>query len=194
VITLRCFMSKIREFFEKTGIERKNQKTFLLFLVAVALATFFLINTQFLSAVTPVMFVVVFGIFFSALWFVAGYSVFRSLLVASVGLSFILFIGQSYCALPEVDRVANDSLMTLVGFGFIYIGVQFVQSLYKELFGDKQAKEEWRQKGMIPLFKEMNGNKHSWLVLLTYGALISLFIWQIYSVIKPIIDGLCIYQ
>lgn len=187
-------MNRVRIFFEKIGIEKKNQKTFLFFLTAVALATFFLINTQFLSAVTPVMFVVVFGIFFSALWFVAGYSVFRSLLVASVGLSFILFIGQSYCALPEVDRVANDSLMTLVGFGFIYIGVQFVRSLYKELFGDKQAKEEWRQKGMIPLFKEMNGNKHSWLVLFTYGALISLFIWQIYSVINPIINGLCVYK
>ncbi len=187
-------MGWFKRFLQKLGIEGKNQKTFLIFLMAVALATFFLINTQFLSAVTPVMFVVVFGIFFSALWFVAGYSVFRSLLVASVGLSFILFIGQSYCGLPEVDRVANDSLMTLVGFGFIYIGVQFVRSLYKELFGDKQAKEEWRQKGMIPLFKEMNGNKHSWLVLLTYGALISLFIWQIYSVINPIINGLCVYQ
>lgn len=187
-------MNKITEFFEKIGIEKKNQKTFLIFLVAVTLATFFLVNTQFLSAVTPVMFVVVFGIFFSILWFTAGYTIFRSLLVASVGLSFILFIGQSYCALPEIDRVANGSLMTLVGFGFIYVGVQFIRSLYKELFGDKQSKEEWRQKGMIPLFKEINNNKHSWVVLLTYGALVSLFIWQIYSVIKPIIDGLCVYK
>jgi hypothetical protein len=48
-------MNKIRVFFEKIGIEKKNQKTFLFFLVAVALATFFLINTQFLSAVTPVL-------------------------------------------------------------------------------------------------------------------------------------------
>lgn len=187
-------MDKIATLFEKLGIERRNQKTFLVFLLTVGVAIFFLINTPLLSAITPVVFVVVFGIFFSILWFVAGYTVFRSLLVASVGLSFILFIGQSYCALPEANQVANSSLMTLVGFGFIYIGAQFVRSLYKELFGDKQSKEEWRQKGMISLFKEINGNRHSWLVLVTYGLLLSLFVWQIYSVIKPIIDGLCVYK
>lgn len=184
---------QLKSFLEKMDIERKNLRTFLIFLLAVVIATFLLVSTQFLSAVTPILFVVVFGTLFSVLWFVAGYAVFRSLLVASVGLSFIIFIGQSYCA-PEVAKVANDSVMTLIGFGFLYVVTQFVRSLYKELFGDKQAKEEWRQKGMIPLFKEINGGKHSWLVLVTYGALVSLFVWQVYSVIKPIIDGLCVYR
>jgi len=44
------------------------------------------------------------------------------------------------------------------------------------------------------LFKEANSNKHSWFILLIYGLWVSLFVWQIYSVINPIIHGLCVYK
>lgn len=186
-------MNKLVGLLEKLGIERKNLKQFSIFVVGVSIASAILVNTAFFASVGPTLLIIVFGAFFSLLWFVAGYAVFRSLLVASVGLSFIIFIGQSYCALPVSEQVANSSLMTLIGFGFIYVVAQFARSLYRELFGDKQAKEEWRQKGMINVFKEKNQNKHSWLILLVYGSLVSLFVWQIYSVIKPIIDGLCVY-
>lgn len=84
--------------------------------------------------------------------------------------------------------------MTLLGIGFIYVVVQFVWSLFKELFGDKEAKEEWRRKGTIAVFKEANGNKHSWLVLVVYGLFVALFVSQIYNVIYPIIHGLCVYK
>jgi len=187
-------MNKLIRLLEKFGIEKKNLKQFLIFVVGIFIALIILINTHFFSTIGPIILVVLFGIFFTFLWFVAGYAVFRSLLVASVGLSFIIFIGQSYCALPINDQVADSSLMTLIGFGFIYVITQFGRSLYKELFGDRQAKEEWRQKGIVKLFKEANHNKHSWFILLIYGLWISLFVWQIYSVINPVIHGLCVYK
>jgi hypothetical protein len=186
-------MNTFFKLLEKLGVERKDIKPFLFFAVGVAIVSAILINAPIFNTIGPVVLVIVFGIFFSILWFVAGYVVFRSLLAASVGLSLIIFIGQSYCALPVNEQVANTSLMTLIGFGFIYVVAQFGYSLFRELFGDKRAKEEWRQKGIIGVFKEINHNKHSWMVLVTYGLLVSLFVWQIYSVIKPIIDGLCVY-
>ncbi len=187
-------MNKLAAIFEKMRIERKYLKTFLLFLFGITVAIFFLVSTQALFVIAPIILVTLFTLFFSVLWFTAGYAVFRSLMVASVGLSFIVFIAQSYCELSEIYRTANDSLVTLLSFGFIYVGAQFLRSLYKELFGDIEAKEVWRQKGMIYLFKEINQQTHSWLILVTYGAIISLFIWQIYSVVKPIIKALCVFE
>jgi len=186
-------MDTFYKLLDKLGVQKKDFKPFFVFVVGVAVLSTVLITTPFFATIGPVVLIIVFGIFFSVLWFVAGYVVFRSLLSASVGLSLIIFIGQSYCALPASEQVANTSLMTLIGFGFIYVIAQFGYSLFRELFGDKRAKEEWRQKGIVGVFKEINQNKHSWLVLVTYAPLVSLFIWQIFSVIKPIIDGLCIY-
>lgn len=185
---------KLQDLVEKFGVDRKYLKQFIVFLVIVSVAIFFLIQSGILSKVGPIVFIVIFGVFFIILWFVAGYTVFRALLVASVGLGFIIFIGQSYCELSASERTANNSLMILIGFGFIYVATQFIRSLYKELFGDKGAKEEWRQKGMIPLFKEINGGSHHWLVLIVYGGLVCLFVWQVYNVVNPIIRGLCVYH
>ncbi len=186
-------MNTFHKLLDKLGVQRKDLKSFLIFLGGVSLTSWFLIHSSYFATVGPVVLIIVYGVFFSILWFVAGYVVFRSLLAASVGLSLIIFIGQAYCSLPKEHQTADASLMTLVGFGLIYVVSQFGYSLFRELFGDKRAKEEWRQKGMVGVFKEINGNKHSWLVIVTYGLLVSLFVWQIYAVIKPIIDGLCVY-
>jgi len=182
-----------KELIGKFGIEENDIKPFLFFVAGVAITSVIFITAPFFSTVGPVILIVIFGIFFSILWFVAGYVVFRSLLAASVGLSLIIFIGQSYCALPAAKQVANSSLQALIGFGFIFVVAQFGRSLYRELFGDMYAKEKWKQKGIVGVFKEANQNKHSWFVLVTYGLLVSLFIWQIYSVINPIVGGLCVY-
>jgi hypothetical protein len=187
-------MNKITKLIERIGVDKKNIKPFLIFLVGIIVVSIFLVNTSFLSTVGPVMFTLVFGFFVLALSVMAGYAVFRSLLTASIGLSLIIFIGDEYCHLPVGQQVANNSLMTLIGIGFAYVVVQFIYSLFKEFFGDKEAKDEWRRKGIIAVFKEMNGNKHSWLVLVIYGLLIALFVSQIYNVINPIIHGLCVYK
>lgn len=187
-------METLHKFLERVGVDRKNIRPFIIFVIGVTVVSVIFITTPLFATIGPTVLIIVLGIFVTTLWFVAGYTVFRSFLVAGVGLSLIIFIGQSYCALPISKQVANTSLMTLMGFGFIYVVAQFGRSLYRELFGDKQAREEWRKKGLVTVFKEINNNKHSWLILITYGLLVSLFVWQIYSVIYPIIHGLCVYN
>ncbi|MFA6158351.1 MAG: hypothetical protein WC763_01870 [Candidatus Paceibacterota bacterium] len=179
---------------EKIRANKKNLKTFSVFVLCVAAVSTFMIATPFFTAIGPTVFLIVFGTFFSILWFMAGYAVFRSLLAASVGLSLIIYIGQSYCDLPEAARTVNDSVTTLIGIGWLYVIAQFGRSMFRELFGDEHAKEEWRRKGIVNVFKEANQGRHSWLALVTYGLGASLIIWQVYSVINPIIDGLCVYN
>lgn len=176
------------------GVDRKNITPFLLFLVGVIVTSILLISTPILSTIGPILFTIVFGLFLLLISAVAGYAVFRSLLAASVGLSLIIFIGDEYCQLPVTQQTANNSLMTLISIGFIYIAVQFVYSLYKELFGDKEAKEEWRRKGALAIFKEANSNKYSWFVLVVFALFVALFVSQVYQVINPIIHGLCVYK
>lgn len=179
---------------KRINLDKKNIKPFLIFLVVAIVLFVLFVATPFLSTIGPILFTIIFGFFLLFISVIAGYAVFRSLLAASIGLSLIIFIGQSYCSLPINEQVANTSLVTLISIGFIYVSVQFIYSLYKELFGDKEAKEEWRRNGIITLFKEANSNKHSWFALFIYALFIALFISQIYSVINPIIHGLCVYK
>ena len=190
---MRSITDNFRQLLKNKGMTRVDAKKFLLLVLGVGIASVLLIKIPFFSTVAPIFIIAVFGLFLLILWGVAGFVVFRSLLVASVGLSLIIFIGQSYCA-PGVARVADDSLKILIGFGFIYTIAQFCRNLYRELFGDKKADEDWKRKGTIAVFKEMNEGKHSWLILVTYGLLVSMFVWQIYRVIVPIVDSLCVYK
>ena len=189
---MKPIINSLNDLLKNKGVNKSDLRKFLLFIIGIIIVSSVLIFTPFFSKIGPIVFIISFSILFSVLWFVAGYAVFRSLLVASIGLSFIIFIGQSYCA-PNVAHVANDSLKTLIGFGIIYTCAQFCRNLYCELFGYKKSKEEWKQKGIIEIFKEANQGKHSWLILVIYIPLVSLFIWQIYRVIVPIINSLCVY-
>jgi 4-hydroxybenzoate polyprenyltransferase len=180
----------VKQMASDRGIKKADIKKFLL--VALFVLAFIIVFNQFPS-LSGIVAITLFGILFMVLWFLAGYTVFRSLLVASVSLSFIIFIGQSYCS-TDVVHSTNDSVKALIGFGFIYTLAQFLKNLYKELFGDAEAKEKWRQKGIISIMKEINEGKHSWLVLTVYILLIALFMSQIYQVVNPIIKGLCVYK
>lgn len=132
------------------------------------------------------------SVIFVILWILAGILVFRSLITASVGLSFIIFLGQSYCS-SSVLKTANDSLKVLISFGLAYVSVQFLFNLYKDLLGDKKSPEEWRQSGVLNLMMEPELKASSWIFVSSYLILLALFISQVYSVVSPIIKALCIY-
>jgi len=190
---MKQIIRNIFSLLKSKGVNNTDLKKFFGFIAGVVVFSVILIFTPFFSTIGPVVIMIIFGIFFIIMWFMAGFVVFRSLLVASVGLSLIIFIGQAYCA-PDVAHIANDSLKTLIGFGFIYVITQFFMNLYRELFGDKNSDSESKRKGTIIILKEINQGKHSWFILIIFILLISLFVWQIYRVITPIIQGLCIYK
>lgn len=178
----------IQNYLKDRGINRADLGKFLVVIGGVAVFLAVIIFTPIGSKIGPIVAAVAFAILFIILWSIAGFVVFRSLLAASIGLSLVIFIGQSYCA-STVVHSANESLKALLGFGLIYVIVQFGINLYKDLFGEKDSREKWRQKGTIAIFKEINKGKHSWLVLAIYIPLVSLFVWQISQVINPIIQS-----
>lgn len=127
-------------------------------------------------------------------WSLAALAIFRSLMVIGAGLSLILFIAQSYCALDVAMRVADDSLQSLIGISVLFIGVIFVIRLYRELFGDPNAKREFDKLGALKVFRDANKGKDSLLFLVLYASFMGLILGQLFEVLYPIFNNLCVYQ
>jgi hypothetical protein len=127
-------------------------------------------------------------------WSLAALAVFRSLMVIGAGLSLILFIAQSYCGLDIADRVADDSLRSLIGISILFISVIFITRLYRELFGDPNARREFDKLGALKVFRDANKGKDSLLFLVLYASFMGLIVGQLFQVLYPIFNNLCIYQ
>ncbi len=179
------FLQKIKNSFSRLEFKRKNVIPFLVF-VGIAIITF--IGTGFSTAIAPAIFTIIFSVLCLFIWFMAGSAVFRSLIVAGVSLSIIIFLAQTYCSLPQELHTADDSLRGLFGFGMIYSSFLFLHSLYHELKGDQQ------RKGSIKIMEEIYEGKLPWLVIVLFAIFIGLFLFQLMQVVTPIIGSLCIYQ
>jgi hypothetical protein len=177
---------KIKNYYRSLNIKKEKLAPFLVFLVIIVLTSLFFG----ISKATPAMLFIVLAILCLITSIMAGIVVFRSLIIASVSLTFLVFLGQTYCGLPVAAQTANDALATLMGFGFFYsIGV-FIVSLYKELWGDK----ELNKKGSFNKIKEIYEGKVPWTILVPYALFIGIFLVDLYRVINPIIRSLCIYK
>ena len=174
----------------KLNLKKEKVVPFTVFLVIVTVvffvAKFFNLN---LLSLGPVVFAIVLSILCLIAWFMAGIAVFRSLVVASVSMSVIIFLAQTYCALPNTTQTGIDALKGLFGFGMIYSAIIFIDSLYKELMGDKNK----GSKGSLKYLEEIYDGKKPLMILIPYAIFIGLFIWQLYDVLVPIIHNLCIY-
>jgi hypothetical protein len=187
---MKLMIEKIKNYLKTTGVKEGDFVKFSFLVVSIAVIVSVLLFTSVGTKIGPTIALVLFAILFIILWIIAGLVVFRSLVAASIGLSLIIYINQSYCE-PNVVHSANESLRILTSFGLIYVVAQFCINLYKELFGDKKSDDDLKRKGTIAVFKEINNGKHSWLVLVIYIPLISIFVWQVYLVINPIMLSFC---
>jgi hypothetical protein len=159
-------------------------------LVAVA-ATYW---SEYIGTIAYVWFIVVLLIATLVTWLMAALAVFRSLLIVGAGLSLLLYVAQEYCALPIQERIADDSLQSLIGIGIIFMLAIFAFRLYKELFGDLEAKNEFHQKGALKVFRESNKGKDPWFILLLYALFLGLILSQVFQVLYPIFSNLCVYR
>jgi hypothetical protein len=178
-------IDKIKQWFNKINLKKENIIPFSIILLIVA-AVFFGVN---FLGMGPILFGIVFSILLLITWSMAGLAVFRSLIVASVSLSVLIFLSQTYCNLPLDKHTADESLKFLFSFGLFYSGAIFFGSLYKELKGDKER----GTKGSLKTLEEIYNGKKPLLILLPYGLFIGLFLWQLAQVMDPIIHSLCIY-
>lgn len=172
-------MNSIKKRFE--NFELKKEKA--IFIVVILLvffgAKYFDIDLDILGAK---LFVIVFSVLLLITWTVAGITVFRSLFVVGAGLTFLIFLAQSFCNVPVTSQSANVALQSLFGFGIIYVILLFYKSLFKEL------------KKILGQLKEVNNRKNSWIIIILFGFFVGLFVWQLYQVMNPIVLNLCIYK
>jgi len=181
-------LKKIDQLIDKNNINKKELKQFSIFLFLTIVVFFFeSYYGLFSKYITPVFFVIFLIIMFIT-WLMAGLAVIKSLFVVSASLSLLIFLAQSYCALPTNEHTANSSLESLIWFGLIYIVYLFLKSLYGDVIDNKKSKMN------LSIFKEINKGKYPWMPLTLYAIFMGIFLWQLYQVVDPIISNFCIYK
>lgn len=185
-------------FFDKKGMNGENVVAFLLYIGVVVLVFVLSLLFKFdpMAVLTGIWFwLAVFGLSAVVIyaWVKAGIVVFRSLAVIGAELSVLALLSQSYCDVQEKMRSADNALMSIIGFGLLYIGFSFLKSLYQELFGDKDSKNEQRKKGAVALMKENGGGKILTFTLGLYAIFVATFLVQLYEVVNVIFTNSCVY-
>ena len=172
---------------KESGLKQKDVPRLVAFIIVTVLFAFaFYLGSQlhlFGSSPTGVMWstlVVIFLLILVTIWMFAALATVKSLFVVAAELSLLIFLAQSYCAVPNRTAASNEALKALLIIGLIYIAATFLRSLFKTL------KEN---------YKVMEKDKWSWEKIFTvsfYLIFTAMFIWEICLVITPIVQNLCV--
>jgi hypothetical protein len=112
----------------------------------------------------------------------AGFAVLESLFLVSAELSLLIFLSQSYCNIP-IRSVASDlALRNLLIIGMMYMILKSFGSLRGAL------------KSNFANIKKRKRLMHEIVVMASFLLFTVLMIWQIYMVMNPIINNLCIFR
>ncbi len=176
---------KIKKIFEKIKPQKENLIPFVLSLIVTIIIL--LDSNIFNHIILNVVLILELAMLVVILFIVAimaGFAVIKSLVKIAAGLSLLIFLSQSYCAIPLDMRTptGDDALKSLLAIGLLYASFYFFQSLYKIL---------------IKYVNKVDKDKLSWDVIITiilFVFFILLFIWDIYQVVGPIVTNLCIYK
>lgn len=174
--------NKIKNYF--TNLTKRQVARFAVFLVAAVFAYFMAKYGEQMSRIGYVVLFIELGVVVLITWGLAGHTVMKTLFAVSVGLSLLIYLAQSYCDVPITMRtVGGDAaLMSLVGFGILYVGIEFLKTLRREI------SERLKQ------LTEMNNKKRPWFIVVPYGLFTGIFAWQVGQVLMPIINSLCVYH
>lgn len=162
---------------------RKQIARFAVFFAAAVFAYFMSKYGEQVSRIGYIILFIELGIVVLITWGLAGHTVMKTLFAVSVGLSLLIYLAQSYCDAPATMRtVGSDAaLMSLIGFGVIYVGIEFLKTLRKEITD------------RLKQLTEINNKKRPWLIIIPYGLFTGIFTWQVGQVLLPIISSLCVY-
>jgi len=149
-------------------------------LTAVVLAGVHFLG-NYLTTTMDIILGVLLVIMLSIVMVMAGFTVLKCLFIVAAELSLLIFLGQSYCAVPTRTPAGNSALGGLIIVGLLYIAVEFFRSLYNAL------KEQYKKIGN----EQVKENKFGIAVYLLFTVV---FVTQIYQVVTPIIQNLCIYR
>lgn len=163
-----------------------NKKKTLALAASLLIALIFVFGTHYLgSYFTSAMWIIntiTLGLLLSFFMIIAGFAVLKSLFFVAAELSLLIFLAQSYCAVPNRLAAGNDALKSLLVIGILYIAVSFFRSLYAAIKDN---------------YKKVENEKWSWEKIFTvslYLFFTFLFVWQVYRVMEPIVFNLCVYK
>lgn len=166
---------------------RTSKQTIISVIFALVFTTLFFIDTNywhgFIGHTLPVIFLVILSLFITVILTYAGVIVIRSLFDVSIGLTLLIFLGQSYCSIG-VARSANSdqALVTLIGLGILYVVSDFLRKIMKEVSNQKKELKE-KTWGI--------SNKLIYVLIVLFTVS---FIVLVYLAINPIILSLCVYR
>lgn len=174
-------MSKLKEQFNKLA-EMLNLKKENVFILIIALVlTRLSLNNEFVSILVIINALLLVFLLFMIMT-VADFVVFKSLFLVSAEFSFLIFIAQSYCAIPNRQVAGDQALRTLLSFGILYIIYIFLDSFYETF---KKSRESVKNESWT--------NEKRFVVVL-YLVFVVIFLWNVIQVLNPIINNLCVYK
>lgn len=112
---------------------------------------------------------------------VAGFTVLKCLFLVAAELSLLIFLAQSYCAVPKHSPAGDNALQVLMIIGLLYIAAEFFRSLYTVVQEN---------------YKIVENDKWSWGKIFTvalYILFVSIFIVDTYQIMKPIVLDTCVF-
>lgn len=160
----------------------ENQEKLLRLIVVLVIAFGFFLLVNHFPQIGSVLFIILVSIALLISLAAAGFIIFKPLFFVAAELTFIIFLAQSYCDVPNPSPGSNAALQSLVAFGILYVFAHFLKSMNK-LSNELLAKiktTSLRKPPSVLVF----------LVLVFAG----LFMVQLYQVIAPIVLNLCIYK
>lgn len=122
------------------------------------------------------------SVFILVIYLYAGVVVARALFTVAAGLSLIIFIAQSYCAVPRTES-SDQALSSLIIVSLLYLTLSFSRTIYKEILKHYKQLDEGEKTPNGVLF-----------VSSVFVISIVFFLAAIYKVMYPIVTNLCIYQ
>jgi hypothetical protein len=129
-------------------------------------------------AFTLILWIVVLFLFI----LVSGFVVLYSLFLVAAEISLLIYLADSYCALPNRLPANDSALKSILAIGFIYVTMRFYIFL-RETWNENN-KNVRNKKGMI----------HEKLFNAVFLLFIFYIIWLIGMVMSPIVNNICVFK
>lgn len=122
--------------------------------------------------------IIVWVILLLIIWIRAGFIVIDSLVFVAAELSLMIYLAQSYCSISNKSTESNNALRSLLTIGIMYISIRFFGSIIKR-FKEVKNKEKFIEDK---------------ITMAIFMFITSLLVWQIYLVVNPIFNDLCVFK
>jgi len=154
------------------------------FIVSVTIVSLFFSIYQLLGdrfeMVMNIMTTVLLGLLLLVIIVVASFDVLGSLFLVAAELTLLIFLAQSYCNITDRPPSGDEALKILLSIGILYIGLKFARSLHNAI------KTSYRK------IENKCWSLEKIMTVSLYLIFVVLFISQIYYVVGPILNSLCV--